>query len=99
MCVYRSLHVFNFLLDPAEPHARALKFPLSSGAAVAWLPSTSLLMSPEFCICQRGRGQPIRVSWKWGQMLLARPCAPLCGPRALPSMGLPARDYSVTPGS
>ena len=34
---------------------------------MAWLSSTSLLMSPEICICQRGQGQP-HAFWKRGQM-------------------------------
>lgn len=34
---------------------------------MAWLPSTSLLTSPEICVCQRGQGQP-HAFWKQGQM-------------------------------
>lgn len=58
---------------------------------MAWLSSTSLLASPEICICQRGQGQP-HASWKQGQMSRGLvPCsAPWTRVRALLAVpGLP----------
>lgn len=78
-CVNYNFHVSNFLLDPAESHAKTLKCLFSSKAAVAWLSSTSLLMSPEFCVCQRGHGQP-HAFWKRGQMSQGSACAWFRGP-------------------
>lgn len=54
---------FSWTLQNLMPRRSSFSFP--GRPAVAWLSSTSLLMSPEFCVCQRGWGQPM-LSGKGG---------------------------------
>ena len=62
---------------------------------MAWLSSTSLLTSPEICVCQRGQGQP-HAFWKQGQMSQGLVPHSVPWTRVLALLAVPKTDRSPT---